>query len=122
MFDSIPVSDVVMVPDPEPEAPIAPSEQIHTIAAGHLLDHDRTSACWCGPLQDADEPRVWHHQGLVNCDHYKGEEVASCTSCGRMMPKGRKGICLACLDGLHAKAETDQEKAMVALLDRAAKA
>lgn len=137
MFDAKPISDTIMVREPLPEPPAVPSEEIHTIAQGHLIGHDRSPSCWCAPVQDAD-PRIWHHNGN-HADHYpqwqtdgagnmlkdaEGYAVPTpCLQCqcGRTMPQGRKGLCLACLTKMTAEATTDNEKQLLALLDKAAK-
>ena len=42
--------------------------QVHVWPIADLRAHDDTPGCWCGPLQDVEEPAVWTHNALDRRD------------------------------------------------------
>lgn len=51
---------------------------IHLTPVDDLRPHDFTSMCWCRPVEDVEEPDLWHHNALDGREAYEtGERLPS---------------------------------------------
>jgi hypothetical protein len=52
--------------------------QTHVVPMGDLRDHDASTACWCHPTEDDDEPSVYVHHSMDGREAFEsGERLPS---------------------------------------------
>lgn len=43
----------------------------HVVPIGDLRPHKSSKNCWCGPVQDEEEPNVWVHNAMDQRETYE---------------------------------------------------
>lgn len=51
------------------------SDLIHVVPLNDLRDHEVSTACWCHPTPDEDEPQVILHHALDQREKYETGEL-----------------------------------------------